>query len=93
MDWSIGRMLTFQGRTKNMTEWAEELGITLSAMSRRISRYEKGVGAMTYEEIFTRRKWGEARERGKRAPEMHKCKRCPKKIPITREYCSVHSRG
>ena len=32
------RPLTFNGRTQSMTAWAQELGLTISAMSLRISR-------------------------------------------------------
>jgi hypothetical protein len=32
------RLLTFEGQTKSMTEWADELGISLTALSRRLSR-------------------------------------------------------
>ena len=33
-----GRPLTFNGQTKSMAAWADELGISRSALSRRISR-------------------------------------------------------
>ena len=32
------RLLTFDGQAKSMTEWADELGISLTALSRRLSR-------------------------------------------------------
>jgi hypothetical protein len=35
---SPGRPLTFNGQTKSMTEWANELGISKPALSQRLSR-------------------------------------------------------